>query len=241
MSPADTPDPVSTDLDSTDLDGTDAELSNAPYRDPSLAIEERVDDLIARMTIDERLAQLGGVWSTGLLRPDADGAIGFSPEAAQELLAHGTGQVTRIAASTGLRPAGVARLHNQIQRWLVEHTRLGIPAVLHEEAVAGLCARDAVQFPQAIGLASTWDRELLREVADHVRTEMLAIGARQALSPVLDIARDPRWGRVEETYGEDPVLTGTLGAAFVRGLQAVTDADVGDVGRSHLRNGVIAT
>jgi beta-glucosidase len=217
------------------------DLTNAPYRDASLPIEDRVDDLLARMTLEERLAQLGGVWSTSLVRPDAQGTVGFSDDAAHELLANGTGQITRIAASTGLRPAGVARLHNQIQRWLVEHTRLGIPAVVHEEAVAGLCARDAVQFPQAIGLASSWDRELLDQVAGHVRTEMLAIGARQALSPVLDIARDPRWGRVEETYGEDPVLAGELGVAYVQGLQSdATDGADGAL-RTHLHSGVIAT
>ena len=232
MSPAD-PQP--------DDPAADEDLTHAPYRDASLPIEERVDDLLARMTLEERLAQLGGVWSTSLVRPDPHGTIGFSDAAAAELLANGTGQVTRIAASTGLRPAGVARLHNQIQRWLVEHTRLGIPAVVHEEAVAGLCARDAVQFPQAIGLASSWDRELLGQVAGHVRTEMLAIGARQALSPVLDIARDPRWGRVEETYGEDPVLAGELGVAYVQGLQSdATDGADGAL-RTHLHSGVIAT
>jgi len=210
--------------------------ADAPYRDASLPIEDRVDDLVSRMSVDEQLAQLGGVWSTELVR---DGV--FSDAEATARLANGTGQITRIGASTGLRPTGVAHLHNQIQRWLVQHTRLGIPAVVHEEAVAGLCARDAVQFPQAIGLAATWDRTLLAEVGDHIRTEMLAVGARQALSPVLDIARDPRWGRVEETYGEDPVLAGELGVAYVRALQA--DARDGDDGnlRTHLHQGVIAT
>ena len=101
-----------------------------------------------------------------------------------------------------------------------------------------------MQFPQAIGLAATWDPELLHDVAEHIRTEMLAVGARQALSPVLDVARDPRWGRIEQTYGEDPVLVGTLGTAFVRGLQAAGDQDASghdEDGRSHLRRGVIAT
>lgn len=199
------------------------------YRDPGLSIEHRVDDLLGRMTLAEKLAQLGCVWSTQLVRPGPDGAPGFSDDAASELMPHGTGQVTRIAASTGLRPEGLAAFHNQIQRWLVEHTRLGIPAVVHEEAVAGFCARDAVQFPQAIGLAASWDADLLSRVADHVRTEMVAVGARQALAPVLDIARDPRWGRVEETYGEDPVLAGVLGTAFVAALQA------------SLHDGVVAT
>jgi beta-glucosidase len=199
------------------------------YRDPGLSIEHRVDDLLERMTLEEKLAQLGCVWSTQLVRPGPDGASGFSVEAATELMASGTGQVTRIAASTGLRPTGLAELHNEIQRYLVEQTRLGIPAVVHEESVGGFCARDATQFPQAIGLGATWDTELVGEIAEQIRTEMVAVGARQALAPVLDVARDPRWGRVEETYGEDPVLAAELGVAYVRGLQG------------SLRHGVVAT
>lgn len=203
------------------------------YRDTGLSIEHRIDDLLGRMTLTEKLAQLGCVWSTQLVRADPSdpsGASAFSVEAATELMSNGTGQVTRIAASTGLRPAGLAELHNDIQRFLVEQTRLGIPAVIHEEAVAGFCARDATQFPQAIGLAATWDTQLMGEVAEQIRAEMMAVGARHALSPVLDIARDPRWGRVEETYGEDPVLAGALGTEYVRGLQG-----------SDLREGVVAT
>lgn len=199
------------------------------YRDPGLSIEHRVDDLLDRMTLDEKLAQLGCVWSTQLVRTGPDGDSAFSDEAAMDLMPGGTGQVTRIAASTGLRPAGLADLHNSVQRFLVEQTRLGIPAVVHEEAVGGFCARDATQFPQAIGLAATWDTELLHEVGEQIRTEMVAVGARQALAPVLDIARDPRWGRVEETYGEDPVLAGALGTAYVQGIQGP------------LHHGVIAT
>jgi beta-glucosidase len=195
-----------------------------------------VDDLLERMTLAEKLAQLGGVWSTQLVDGD-----GFSDEAASRLLADGTGQITRIAASTGLRPQGLAVFANEIQRYLVEETRLGIPAIIHEEAVGGFCARDAVQFPQGIGLASTWDRDLLEEVADHIRTEMLAVGARQSLSPVLDIARDPRWGRVEETYGEDPVLAGELGVAYVRGLQGTGPVRPDGSAPPGLASGVVAT
>jgi len=213
--------------------------ADPPYRDPTLPLESRLDDLVGRMTLQEKLAQLGCVWSTALVRPGPTGAPGFSDDAAAELMPHGTGQVTRIAASTGLRPEGLASFHNQIQRWLVEHTRLGIPTVVHEEAVAGFCARDAVQFPQAIGLAATWDPALVEQIGEHIRTEMRAVGARQALAPVLDVARDPRWGRVEETYGEDPVLAGSLGAAYVRGLQSAPG--VADPERAHLRNAVIAT
>lgn len=204
------------------------------YRDPGLSIEHRIDDLLGRMDLDEKLAQLGCVWSTQLVRTGPDGTTAFSEEAAADLMGAGTGQVTRVAASTGLRPTGLAELHNQIQRFCVERTRLGIPAVIHEEAVAGFCARDATQFPQAIGLAATWDPALVQEMADHIRAEMLAVGARHALSPVLDIARDPRWGRVEETYGEDPVLAGELGVAYVRGLQ-------GGRRQGALRHGVVAT
>jgi beta-glucosidase len=193
--------------------------------------DPRVEELLAKMTLDEKLAQLGCIWSTQLVEDD-----GFSPAAAHRLMAHGTGQITRIAASTGLQPAGLARLANRIQHWLVNETRLGIPAVIHEESTAGFCARDAVAFPQAIGLASTWDRGLLQDVATHIRTEMVAVGARQTLAPVLDIARDPRWGRVEETYGEDPVLAGELGTAYVRGMQDSTGRD-----QSGLEDAVVAT
>ena len=195
------------------------------YRDAAASIDDRVADLLDRMTLDEKLAQVGSMWLTDLVQGDR-----FDEDAAAEKLRHGIGHVTRIGASTGLRPAASARLMNEIQRVAVERTRLGIPVMVHEESVAGYCGRDATQFPQAIGLASTWDEELVQEVADTIRRQMVAVGARHSLAPVLDVARDPRWGRVEETYGEDPYLVGRLGVAYVRGLQ-------GD----DLRRGVIAT
>jgi len=197
----------------------------ADYRDAGAPLEARVEDLLGRMTVDEKLAQLGCVWSTQLVVDDA-----FSAERARELLAHGTGQITRIGASTGLRPAESAAFANAIQRFLVEETRLGIPAIIHEESTAGFTARDATQFPQAIGLASTWNPALIEQVATVIREQMLAVGARQTLAPVLDVARDPRWGRTEETYGEEPYLTARLGVAYVRGIQ-------GD----DLARGVVAT
>ena len=185
-----------------------------PFRDPRLSQERRVEDLLSRMTIAEKVAQLGCAWSTALAE---DGA--FSEERAKRLLRNGTGHVTRIGASTGLRPNESAAFANRIQRYLAEETRLGIPAIVHEESTAGFTARDADQFPQAIGLASTWDPELLQKMGDIIRRQMVAVGARQTLAPVVDIARDPRWGRVEETYGEDPYLAGRLGVAYVRGVQ----------------------
>lgn len=190
------------------------DLERAPYRDPQHDPAKRVEDLISRMTLREKLAQLGCVWSTQLAQDDD-----FSPEAAERLLADGTGHVTRIGAATGLRPAESARFMNRIQRFLMEQTRLRIPALVHEESTGGFCARDATQFPQAIGLASTWDPDLIERAAQVIRAQMLAVGARQTLAPVLDIARDPRWGRVEETYGEDPYLASRMGVAYVRGIQ----------------------
>jgi beta-glucosidase len=132
---------------------------------------------------------------------------------------HGTGHVTRLAGATSLRPAASAAFANRIQRFLASQTRFGIPAIVHEESCAGLLARDATQFPQAIGLASTWNPDLVEAAARVIRAQMLATGARQTLAPVLDVARDPRWGRTEETYGEDPYLASRIGVAYVRGIQ----------------------
>ena len=190
------------------------------YLDPSLSVSRRAEDLLSRMTIDEKVAQLGCAWSTALVE---DGA--FSPDKARERLTNGTGHVTRIGASTGLRPAESAAFANQIQTFLRNETRLAIPALVHEESTAGFTARDADQFPQAIGLASTWDPEAVGRMGDVIRRQMTAVGARQTLAPVVDIARDPRWGRLEETYGEDPYLTSRLAVAYVRGIQGENPRD----------------
>jgi beta-glucosidase len=189
-------------------------VTTAAYANSALAIEDRVSDLVDRMDVDEKLAQLGAVEFPHLLSGDH-----FDEEAALAVVPHGIGEVTRIGATTGLLPAQSALLFNQIQRLIVERTRLGIPVMVHEESLAGYCARGATVFPQALALACSWDPDLVREVADKIRRQLLAVGARHSLAPVLDVARDPRWGRLEETYGEDPVLAGTLGVAYVRGLQ----------------------
>src|SRR5437016_10853276 len=190
-------------------------MSTPLYRDPNASVEERVENLLALMTLDEKLAQLGCLWSTAFLS-----TVTFDPNDVVEKMPHGIGQVTRIGASTGLHPQESATLMNAIQHVAVERTRLGIPVIVHEESTGGFCHRDATVFPQGIGLAASWDPALVRQVAEVIRTQMMAVGARHALAPVLDIARDPRWGRVEETYGEDPVLTGTIGSAYVQGLQS---------------------
>ena len=195
------------------------------YQDPALAVDERVADLLGRMTVEEKIAQLGSIWAFEIVGDD-----GLSGRKLDELLGAGLGEITRLAGSTNLQPAEVARTANEIQRYLVERTRLGIPAIVHEECLHGLLAWAAPCFQQAIGAAASFDPELLGEVAATIRRRMLATGARHALGPVLDITRDPRWGRIEETYGEDPYLAATMGVAYVRALQGPT-----------LSDGVIAT
>jgi beta-glucosidase len=195
------------------------------YRDASAGIGERVADLLGRMTVEEKVAQLGAIWLTSLVADEK-----FDVDVAAEKLTNGIGQVTRIGASTGLLANESAELGNEIQRVLIERTRLGIPTVIHEEGVGGFLSRGATTFPQGLGLAATWNTDLVGEVADVIRIQMLAVGARHNLAPVLDVARDPRWGRVEETYGESPELSGRMGVAYVKGMQ--TD---------DLRNGVVCT
>jgi beta-xylosidase len=197
----------------------------ALYRDPSRSIDERVTDLLGRMTQAERLAQLGSFWAFEVV---GDG--GLDRERLAALAGDGLGELTRLAGSTNLRPLEVAETANAVQRFFVEETRLGIPAIIHEECLHGLLAWAAPCFQQSIGAAAAFDTALVAEVAATIRRRMLMTGARHALGPVFDISRDPRWGRVEETYGEDPYLAAELGCAFVAALQG------GD-----LAGGVVAT
>ncbi|HZI45619.1 MAG TPA: glycoside hydrolase family 3 N-terminal domain-containing protein [Ilumatobacter sp.] len=193
---------------------------DAPYRDSSASIGDRVADLMARMTIDEKLAQLGSAWVFQLAT-----ASGFDAARAAPVLAHGIGHITRVCGASGFTSAEAAAFNNDLQRHLLEHTRLGIPAIVHEEICAGLMAREGTVFPQAIGVAATFRPDLNAELADAVRLQMRAIGAHHGLSPVLDLCRDPRWGRLEETYGEDPQLVTQMGLAYIRGLQGDDLAD----------------
>ncbi|MDM8529309.1 glycoside hydrolase family 3 N-terminal domain-containing protein, partial [Anaerolineales bacterium HSG24] len=184
------------------------------YQDANQPVANRVADLLSRMTLDEKIAQLGSLWVFELLDN-----MQFSSEKATQLCANGLGQVTRIAGASSLDPTASAKLANAIQRHVIENTRLGIPAMMHEECCSGYMARNATCFPQTIGVASSWEPELAEEMANVVRIQMRAAGAHQGLSPVIDVSRDPRWGRVEETFGEDPYLVSQMGVSFVRGLQ----------------------
>lgn len=196
---------------------------DAPYRNPALPVPERVADLLGRMTLDEKLAQLGGRWGKECVQ---DGR--FSATLAAHTLQHGIGHISRAADCN--TPAELVRLAADTQAYLVEETRLGIPAIFHEESAAGFLAREATCFPMPIGLASTWDPALIEAMTGVIRRQMRAVGSHHTLAPVVDVARDARWGRVEETFGEDPYLCARMGVAYVRGLQ--TD---------NLRDGIVCT
>lgn len=185
-----------------------------PYQDARLPIEQRVDDLLSRMTVEEKIAQLGSLWIYEIA-----GDEGLNREWAQTRMAHGLGQVTRLAGGSSLGPVETAKLANDIQKFLIEETRLGIPALIHDECCSGFLANGATNFSQIIGVASTWEPELVEAMTRVIRQQMRAVGVHHGLAPVIDIARDPRWGRTEETFGEDPYLTSVMGAAYIRGLQ----------------------
>jgi beta-glucosidase len=140
-------------------------------------------------------------------------------------LGHGIGQITRVAGASTLDPLSAAMAGNLIQKFLLEETRLGIPAILHEESCSGAMILGGTMYPQMVGVASTFEPDLAETMTKAIRKQLLAIGARQALAPVLDVSRDPRWGRTEETFGEDPTLVSHFGMAYVRGLQGANLAE----------------
>jgi beta-glucosidase len=175
---------------------------------------KRVSDLLQQMTLDEKLAQIGSYWVYDL---QTNGRL--DPQKLEAKLRDGIGQITRVAGASTLDPCGAARAANAIQQFLVERTRLGIPAIVHEECCSGAMVLGGSMFPQMLGLASTFQPELAEQMTAVIRKQLRAIGAHQGLAPVLDVARDPRWGRVEETFGEDPLLVSHFGMAYIRGLQ----------------------
>lgn len=192
-----------------------------PYRNRDCPPEERVADLLARMTLEEKAAQMLCVWNQ---KADTlvDETGRFDAAKARAAFGHGAGlgQVGRPSdAAGGLDARATAELTNAIQKFFLEESRLGIPVIFHEECLHGHAARDATSFPQPIALASTFDPALVEAVYEVTAAETRVRGGHQALTPVVDIVREPRWGRVEETFGEDPYLAGRLGVAAVRGFQ----------------------
>jgi beta-glucosidase len=191
------------------------------YRDPARSIEERTEDLLSRMTLAEKVAQMLCIWQQ---KPAAlvDDSGGFDEAKARARFAdgHGLGQVGRPSdAGGGLTARQNAELTNAIQKFFVEQSRLGIPVIFHEECLHGHAAPEGTSFPQPIGLGGTFDPDLVERLYAMTAAEARARGTHQALTPVVDVAREPRWGRVEETFGEDPYLVSRMGVAAVRGFQ----------------------
>ena len=184
------------------------------YKDITLPARERAKDLLSRMTLEEKINQLSGVMIQG--------------EANEEMLKNGVGPMALFGVKDTQKEFG--EYVNSIQKIIVENSRWGIPALIHAEALSGSLVPNAPVYPASIGMGATFSPHLVEEMTDHIRKEMVNVGIRQALSPVLDLARDFRWGRTNETYGSDPTAVAAFGSAFVRGLQG-----------EELRNGVAAT
>ncbi|MEO0576155.1 MAG: glycoside hydrolase family 3 N-terminal domain-containing protein [Pseudomonadota bacterium] len=196
------------------------------YFDPTLSPETRAADLLQQMTLEEKIAQLSCVWMQKSTFLDEDG--NYAIDKMRRAFPHGVGCVARPQDRVGLGEPGeiaardateTVALVNAIQRYMIEETRLKLPVLFHEEGLHGFQGRDATVFPQSIALASTWDPELVEQVYAITAREIRARGVHHVLSPVVDVARDPRWGRIEETYGEDPYLVSRMGVAAVRGFQ----------------------
>jgi beta-glucosidase len=204
------------------------------YKQPGAPVDARVEDLLGRMTLDEKIAQMQCLWQQKAGVQNAD--TSFSADKASAAWPNGMGMFARPsdrqlgaagaagdAGETAHRgPRETAEYVNAVQKWAMERTRLGIPVFMHEEALHGYVAREATSFPQAIGLASSFDPALATRVFSVAAREMRARGANLALAPVVDVAREPRWGRIEETYGEDPHLCGAMGKAAVIGFSGET-------------------
>ncbi len=192
------------------------------YKNPNLSIDERVTDLLNRMTIEEKVAQLMGLWNDGI--EDFSEEILNDPAKMKEIFGNGCNSIHPSAQ--GIKKT--VELRNKIQKYLLEETRLGIPTIFVDEGQHGLMRPNSTVFPQAIGMACSWDPQLFERVYNVIANEMRSRGTHHALSPVIDVCRDPRWGRIEETYGEDPYLNGILGCAAVKGLQGSDDGTITD-------------
>lgn len=198
-------------------------MTTAPWRDPALTAAARVDDLLSRMTLQEKTAQLYGVWVGA--SADGDGVAPLQREMTadydwDELITQGLGQLTRPFGTAPVDPALGAQALARAQRRIADAGRFGIPALAHEECLAGFTTWRATAYPVPLAWGASWDADLVEEMAGAIGRDLRAVGVHQGLAPVLDVVRDPRWGRVEETIGEDPYLVGTIGAAYVRGLES---------------------
>ena len=199
-------------------------LATGTWRDPSVPATERVNDLLAQLTTEEKVAQLYGVWV------GADAAIGdVAPHQHDQvaadanwdgLIQDGIGQLTRVYGTAPVAPAEGARALGRSQRQIMAAGRHGIPAMVHEECLTGLAAWQAPVYPSPLCWGATFDPDLIERMAAQIGATMRRLGVHQGLAPVLDVLRDLRWGRAEETIGEDPYLVGVIGSGYVRGLES---------------------
>jgi len=190
------------------------DIQKEVYLDAGQPVKKRVENLLYLMTMDEKIAQLSGIWVYEILEGKR-----FLDDKANVIMKDGIGQITRLGGASNFDPPVSARIANQIQKYLITNTRLGIPAIIHEESCSGYMAKGGTCFPQTIGVASTWDPESVEEMGTVIKEQMRSVGAHQALAPVLDVTRDARWGRVEETFGEDPYLASKMGTSYIKGIQ----------------------
>ena len=195
--------------------------SDAPYKNAGLPVEERVEDLLGRMTLDEKIAQIVGWWHWDERTYRKEGKM-FTREFYAEKFPHGLGEI----GSMNIDIEEDLKQHAVVQDYFINHTRLGIPVIRHGEAAHGLMRFQGTSFPAPIGLSCSWNPELTERIFDHVGREARSRGIVHVLSPIIDVTRDLRWGRVDETMGEDPFLVSRMGAAMVRGLQGSSDGTI---------------
>ncbi|MDL2222980.1 glycoside hydrolase family 3 C-terminal domain-containing protein [Bacteroidales bacterium OttesenSCG-928-M11] len=193
------------------------------YEDPSVSIEERVNDLLSQMTVEEKTCQMATLYGSGRVLKDSLP----TPEWKNEIWKDGIANIDEQANGLGSYRSRLSFPYSKsienrqtIQRWFVEETRLGIPVDFTNEGIRGLCHDRATMFPAQCGQGATWNKDLISEIAEVTAEEALVLGYTNIYSPILDIAQDPRWGRVVECYSEDPYLTGELGKRMITGLQA---------------------
>ncbi len=196
------------------------------WHNTALPLADRVEALLAAMTLEEKLAQLGSFWPPASNDDGGDGDVAPMEDAMkggaktlEEASVHGLGHITRAFGTQPIEAAAGARALEGMQRGIVERSRLGIPAIAHEECLTGFTTFGATVYPTSLAWAAAFDPGLIERMAGRIGSDMRAVGVHQGLAPVLDVVRDYRWGRVEETMGEDPYLVGTLGSAYVRGLE----------------------
>jgi beta-glucosidase len=203
---------------------SNVDIGSAPWRDPNVPAEDRVADLLQRMTLEEKVAQLYGVW-VGIDETEGEVAphqheMAPAPVDWDALIRSGLGQLTRPFGTAPIDPLVGAKSLAESQRQIVAAGRFGLPALVHEECLTGLAAWTATVFPSPLCWAASFDPDLVERMGRQIGASMRRLGVHQGLAPVFDVVRDLRWGRVEETMGEDPHLVGTIGSAYVRGLES---------------------